>query len=249
MIEATAQAIRDHAAKEFPRESCGVVIIVNGKERYYPCANKAATPNEHFVIDPKDRARAEDLGELVAIVHSHPIVSAQPSEADLVMCEKTGLEWHIVHVSVPDGETAPKGQDIHSFRPSGYETPLVGRTFSHGILDCYTLVQDYYRRELGIELPWFERRDGWWDVPGYNLYLDNFRQCGFVPVPAESLREGDTILMQIRSKQNVPNHAAVYIGDGRILHHVMGRMSSRDVYDGYWQENTRMILRYKGTEQ
>ena len=48
--------------------------------------------------------------------------------------------------------------------------------------------------------------------------------------------------MQVASP--VPNHAAVYLGDGLILHHLQGRLSSRDVYGGYWQKITTHILRY-----
>lgn len=244
MIDSTRQAIREHAANQFPKESCGVVIIVNGKERYYACENIAATPAEHFVMSPQDYARAEDLGEVVGVVHSHPNAAPEPSEADRVMCEATGVEWHIVHVRIHDGEEAPRGADIVSFAPSGYEAPLVGRMFSHGVLDCYSLVRDYYKRELQIDLPDFERRDGWWNVEGNNLYLDNFAACGFVPATG-AIQVGDIILMQIRAL--VPNHAGVYIGNGQIIHHVMGRMSSRDLYDGYWQENTRLVVRYAGT--
>lgn len=240
MIATTLDAIHAHAIKEFPREACGVVIVVKGKERYYECNNIAQTPDEHFILDPKDYARASDLGEIIAIVHSHPNASAEPSDADRVMCEATGLEWHIVSVG------AEGIHDMKSFTPCGYEAPLIGRSFSHGVLDCYTLVQDYYRRELGIELPYFDRRDGWWNEPGVSLYLDNFKACGFEVVTDEP-QIGDAFLIQIRSAE--PNHAAIYIGNGQIIHHVMGRLSSRDLYDGYWQENTRMRVRYKGSKK
>lgn len=252
MIDTTQAAIRAHAVSAYPRECCGVVIVVNGKERYWPCKNIAETPAQHFAIDPSDYAQAEDLGEVVAIVHSHPDELPVPSEADKVMCEATGLPWHIVHVSVPgtmphhppadDTPTAPvpEATTITTFEPTGYQAPLVGRPFVHGILDCYTLVRDFYSREMLIDLPDFAREDEWWDK-GENLYMDNFEAAGCAPIKG-LIRVGDIILMTIRSP--VPNHAAVYIGDGLILHHVANRLSSRDVYDGYWQENTRMIVRH-----
>jgi len=52
------------------------------------------------------------------------------------------------------------------------------------------------------------------------------------------------IVMQVRAP--VPNHAGVYIGDGLMLHHLYNRLSSRDVYGGYWQECTRIVLRHPG---
>lgn len=237
MTPETEQAIRDHAAAEFPKESCGLVIVVGGKERYYPCQNIAETPQEHFIMSPRDRAEAEDLGDVVAIVHSHPNAPAVASQADMVQCEAWGLPWHIVHVS---GEP-PEATDILTYEPTGYVAPLVGRTFSHGVLDCYSLVRDWYKQELDTELPDFDRRDDWWNRGG-NLYVDNFQKAGFEVVRGP-IEFGDIIFMQIRSP--VPNHAAVYIGDGQIIHHVANRLSSRDLYDGYWQENTVMTVRMK----
>lgn len=244
MIDSTRQAIMQHAIAEFPRECCGLIIVVNGKERYYPCKNLAATPYEHFVMCPRDRAKAEDLGDVIAVVHSHPNTTAEPSEADRAQCETWKLPWYIFAVRVLESSGQVGLHDIAHLEPCGYEAPLVGRSFSHGILDCYTLVQDYYRRELGIDLPYFDRRDGWWDE-GEDLYMANFASCGFAPIPEGSQPQiGDIILMQLRAK--VPNHAGVYIGNGQMLHHVMRRLSSRDLYDGHWQEITRTIIRYKG---
>ena len=118
---------------------------------------------------------------------------------------------------------------------------LVGREWSHGVLDCYALVRDWYQLERGVDLPNFARFDDWWKR-GENLYIENFARAGFAPVDASDLQAGDCFLMQVAS--SVPNHAAVYLGDGLILHHLQGRLSSRDVYGGYWQKVTTHILRY-----
>jgi proteasome lid subunit RPN8/RPN11 len=241
------EAIRAHAQAEYPREACGLLVVFNGRERYHPCRNTATSPGDYFRMDPHDYSDAEEQGEVTAVVHSHPDVSAQPSEADLVACEASGLPWLIVaiHKGVPG--------EVHRFQPNGYVAPLVGRQFSHGLLDCYTLVRDWYSREAGIVLPDFERRDDWWNDGQSNLYMDHFREVGCDLVTAnireyrEPLRRGDVILMQIRSKNSVPNHAGVFLGDGRnlFLHHFYGRLSSRDVFGGMWAEATRAVVRHR----
>jgi len=218
------------ALAEMPREACGLLIVRKGREVYRPCRN-LATGDDQFTIAPDDYEAAEAEGEIVGVVHSHPFLPATPSQADMVSCEATGLEWHIV--SVPNGVW-------HSFRPTGYVAPLVGREFSHGVLDCYAVIRDWYKQERGIELPDFDRHDGWWHN-GHNLYLDNFRQAGFVP--CDDLHVGAGLLMQIGSP--VPNHAAVYLGDDMILHHVQGRLSSRDIFGGYWRKHCTHILEYR----
>lgn len=234
----TIDAFKAHAVEAYPSECCGLFAVIKGKERYLPCRNIAETAHEHFVLNPEDYAKAEELGEVIGVGHSHPNVNAQPSEADRVSCESSGLPWYIVSVG-KNIDDQVEAMEVRNIEPCGYEAPLVGRMFSHGVLDCYTLVQDWYKRERGIELPFFERRDDWW-LKGDNLYMENYKACGFEPIRGE-MQVGDIILMQIRA--DVPNHAAVYVGDGLILHHFHGRMSSRDVYDGYWQENTRVIIR------
>ncbi len=228
-------AVREHAAREAPRECCGLAVVVKGKLRYWPCRN-ISTHNSQFEIDPDDHARAEEAGEVVGVCHSHVFVPPSPSEADRVMCEHSGLPWLIVNHPVGGFE---------QLTPSGYQAPLVGRQYSHGVLDCYQLVVDYYQRELGIVLPYFRREDGWWNR-GENLYLDNFAQAGFVMVGDGTLagmKPHDGLLMQVASA--VPNHCAIYLGDNLVLHHVYGRLSSRDVLGGYWRKNTCAVLRHR----
>lgn len=244
MNNETIQDLKTHAIAEFPRESCGVVCVVKGRERYLSCHNKASTPQEHFVLDPSDFADAEDMGEIIAIVHSHPNVSSRASQADRVSCEASGLPWHIVSVSVPVDAAAPEAGEVNTITPEGYEAPLVGRQFFHGVLDCYSLVRDWYKREKGVELPNYARHDDWWNDGKSNFYMSLFGEAGFEPI-AGDMQRGDIILMQIRSGNDTPNHAGVYLGDGVMLHHLYGRLSSRDVYGGYYAEVTRLIIRLK----
>ena len=225
--------ILQHAQAEQPKECCGVVCVVKGRRRYFPCRNLAATPDEHFVMDPLDYAEAEDQGEVVAVIHSHPVSNPKPSEADLVACEKTGVPWHIIN---------PLTEEWGYCEPSGHQLPYVGRQFAFGVVDCYTLVRDWYAREYGIQLRDYDRRDKFWEH-GENLYMDNFANEGFSEIPVADVQPGDLILMNVCSL--VPNHAAIYLGDQLILHHVQQRLSSRDVYGGYYWKNTACALRHE----
>ncbi|MGV0958214.1 MAG: C40 family peptidase [Limnohabitans sp.] len=224
----------EHARAEYPREACGLLVIRKGREVYARCRN-IGVGTDQFVIHPEDYAAVDIQGEIVGVVHSHPGTSPEPSQADRVACEASGLPWHIVGI--------PR-EDWVRIEPTGFVAPLVGREWSHGVLDCYSLVRDWFRSERGVLLPNFARFDDWWKR-GENLYLDNFSQVGFEVINSADLRDlqpGDCFLMQVASP--VPNHAAVYLGDGLILHHLQGRLSSRDVYGGYWQKVTTHVLRY-----
>ena len=233
-LSATLQTeIMAYAQACDPQEMCGLIHVVKGRRRFYACANIATTPDEHFILDPVDYAAAEDLGEIVAVVHSHPTTPPQPSVADQLSCNSTGLPWIIVN---------PKTQQWGQCQPTVLELPYVGREFVFGVVDCYSLVRDWYKREWQLELDDFPRRDGFWDR-NENLYLDSYKSQGFRQVAFEELQLGDAILMQLGA--SLPNHAAIYLGDQQILHHVQGRLSSRDVYGGYYVKNTAMVLRHE----
>lgn len=222
----------EHGKKEYPRESCGLLIIEAGAQVYVPCRN-LAQGTDQFVLSPDDYAAAEERGEIVAVVHSHPDAPAEPSQADRVACEASGLPWHIV--SLPSGNWTET-------KPDGYVAPLVGRTWSHGVLDCYAIVRDWYKQERGIDLLDFERHDDWW-AHGGDLYAENFAKAGFREISLAEIGIGDVILMKLKSP--VTNHSAVYLGDGLILHHLHGRLSSRDLYSGLWQKITTHVLRHE----
>ena len=222
----------EHALREAPREACGLVVIVKGRERYWPCQN-LAIGTDQFVLNPGDYAEADAAGDIVGVVHSHPSTPADPSQADRVSCEASGLPWHVYGV---------QQQRWAYLEPVGYQAPLVGREWSHGVLDCYSLIRDWFSIEHGLALPDFDRRDEWW-LNGGNLYLENFRAAGFVEIDPADLRYGDGILMRVMSP--VPNHGAVYLGDNRIIHHVQNRLSCRDIYSEFWRQRTAHAVRYE----
>lgn len=226
-------AILAHAKQEFPRECCGVIVIFKGREKYIPCTNTSEEPLESFRIHEEDYAMAEDMfGEISKIVHSHPITNAHPSEPDLVSIEHSGIPWIIVN---------PVTEQFTETLPSGYKAPLIGRVFAFGVLDCFSLIRDYYKEELNIELKDGTRSDGFWER-GQDLYTERFEEWGFRKIPLADIKPNDILIMT--NGTSVPIHGAVYLGDGIMLHHVQGRLSSKEVFGGYWLHNLAYVLRY-----
>ena len=215
--------IINHAKKCGENECCGFVI---DNKIYMPCTNISPTPTETFEISPDDWIQAETIGEITAIVHSHPNGLPILSEADQIYQQQTAVDWWLVC-----------DNQIHKFRCI---KPLLGREFEHGKTDCLTIVRDAYML-AGIDLPDYERQDDWWHN-GQNLYLDLLPKNGFERVDAENLQEGDVILVCLGSE--TPNHAAVYIGNQYILHHCPDRLSKRDLYGGFWRNYTHSIWRH-----
>lgn len=242
MNKNTLDDIFTHAIEEYPRECCGLVIAIGRKEKYVRCRNDAEKADGHFVMNTEDQVAAALKGDILMIVHSHPDESEKPSEADRVQCEAHGLPWCIVAVhgdpATPDAPPVARGHAV--LTPSGFELPLRGREYKFGISDCYSIVQDFYSREMQIGLPDFDREDKFWER-GQNLITDHLSENGFTPI-SKPTQKGDLILMAIKS--DIVNHLGIWLDErDAMLHHPYGHLSEKTVYGGYWQENMRLYAR------
>ena len=233
--------IRRHAEEQYPREACGLLIddLGIGRRVYVPCRNNAARPDMHFIMNQTDQSEARKRGAVAAVVHSHPDAFPYPSEADIVHCNRSNLPWFIVGVQA--GVADPQ---LHGFLPVVVRQPYEGRQFVHGVQDCYQLIKDYYAQEFSITLTDYHREDGWWEAGSQSMYEENFEKEGFFSVSLDNIQVGDMIVMQVRAP--VPNHAAIYLGNEMILHHLYGRLSTKEIYSPFWQKQTVYIKRHRG---
>lgn len=90
---ATRQSIVAHARGGLPNEACGIIVgdgswLDGGRPtRWLPLANAHASPFR-YAIDPETllalTIELDDAGEAIwAIVHSHPVSPAEPSQTDI----------------------------------------------------------------------------------------------------------------------------------------------------------------------
>lgn len=130
---------------------------------------------------------------------------------------------------------------------------LIGLPFSHGATDCYSCFRRYYKDVLGITLNDYARPNDWWIEEGMDLYRQNFEKEGFSQVDVHSVKDirlHDGLLIAIPDSRNkgkvaVPNHIAVYTGNGKILHHRLGQLSAHEVYRDAMRNWTCMVIRHK----
>ena len=222
-----------HAKDQDPKESCGLLLNIKGKEKYFPCRNLSMTAFQCFIIDPEDYIKADNTGDIIGVVHSHPVTPPVPSQSDKVACEQSGLVWHIVN---------PKTESWGYLKPTGYKAPILGREWAWGVTDCYTLVRDWYKEKLDIDLIDWQR-------PTTLEYFNKepmFEKCaeetGFRELrPDEKLINGDLLFMSIFS--NNLNHVAIFI-DGDVLHHLADRLSCIEPYSEWLLKCTGKRLRY-----
>lgn len=86
-----------HALEQAPLEACGLLVVIDQQQHYWPCRNLCNDPDKHFVLDPRDYFHASLKGTIVGIVHSHP-QGQLASEPDQKACRQSKLPWFIYQV-------------------------------------------------------------------------------------------------------------------------------------------------------
>ncbi|UCR74484.1 tail assembly protein [Klebsiella phage KL3] len=226
-------AIFEHAKEVYPHECAGLITQKGRVQKYHAIDNVAADPENQCVPDEKQYGEImlENEGKVVAFVHSHTGDGATtiPSAHDVCMCNE--FEIPFVIVSLPEG-------DLRVIEPTS--TPLIGRPWSLGSYDCWGLIMSFHKLH-GVELNDFRKPYEWWKE-GEDLYAENWQAEGFEEVYGPP-RFGDMIIFQLQSP--VWNHAGIYVGNNEIIHHLQGRLSSVDLYSGWYEEKTVLVCRHK----
>lgn len=130
---------------------------------------------------------------------------------------------------------------------------LEGREFEHGKVDCYSMLQDVFKDFQDITLRNYARPDDWW-ITGEDLYVNNFKNENFYTLdedlPLNELRVFDVFLVALPDNRSQhgktpANHCAIYIGDGKVIHHRLGKRSQIKTYGGMLKTFTTHIIRHK----
>ena len=224
-----------HAVDCLPAEACGLLAIIEGKETYWPCKNLGDSSFEFFIIDPDDWAECEDTGEIIGVIHSHPIGSAEPSDTDKAACEHIGFPYYIYSF---------EQKNWSQINPSGWKAPsLIGRRFIWGKHDCWSIIHDWYKETKNIELMQWERPKKIKHFLANPEFEKALPLGGFVKQKNnENIEVGDVLLF--KSVTGNLDHVAVYIGDNMILNHCIKTLSCRELFDLRYQQALRGVYRY-----
>lgn len=244
MIKRIEDFIKEDSLARFPEESCGLII---DNTKTFRCNNShEGNKKEHFKIDNREYLAASKTGKITGIYHSHTSFKKEFSILDKTISEEFKLKLVLYHC--PD-------DSFLYYEPNGFNNPYVGKKFKWGKSDCFSLIKNYYRGELGIDLD-EEVKDR--DKDFFRNNLDIFNKYKYVDIAKrngltvygnkEKLLKNDIILF--RNKTSGTFHFAIYIDDNSILHlpdHGVSRISlltqekSEDIFSIIRKEKNERI--------
>jgi proteasome lid subunit RPN8/RPN11 len=206
------ELITQHTLSCYPEEMCGGLT----QDSFIPLTNISEDKTTSFAIGAAEIL--PHLGTFIAIVHSHCRNSRvpelfdtrTPSAADIKGQRKSKLPWLIVCC---EGETVTNPLEF----PRESSAEYIGRPFIWFVNDCYSLVQDYYKHELGIELPNHKADVDFCDLNKSGYLFENFIvDYKFEErYNVEKLVNGELLVLNHGGK--FQNHLGIY-HNGNVLH-------------------------------
>jgi proteasome lid subunit RPN8/RPN11 len=227
--EKVCEEIEQHANENRDEECCGYVVLSNDVLQTVKGRNIAENRKEHFVIDPYSYLKAFCTGKIVASYHSQKPLEF--SEKDVVNSE--GHKLPMILFSLDTNK-------INIYNPIGNYNKYVGKPYKLGSSDCFSIIRNYYKNELNIDIKDYPRDVNWVSKPG-NDYERYYQDEGFFQV--EDLAKNDIILLKFPQFDHC-SHAVIYMGNDIILHHLIGQYSSLCFYNESYKKMARYKLRH-----
>ena len=236
------EKVREHAQSEAPREACGLIAcdMKTGKVTVFPCENAAQDKLKKFHITTEEFLECRKAyGEIITVYHSHvnPELGGRVgfSHEDVEMCNECLIPFLLY--SMPE-------DSFEFLEPEGYKPKdIVGRPFIRGFWDCYTACRDYYKVKHGVNLRYyFPPEDDALD--DYDHFEDNFEKEGFSRIDFADAKKGDAMLFKIGKSKTI-NHAAIFLGGSRILHHGVGSKACVIDMDHRLMKYSYIVVRHR----
>jgi len=226
------EEITKHFEDEYPKEGCGIIGIVKGKKKWFPCENTAKN-NENFILSSTDYLNVKKKADIFAIVHNHPDSSNEPSQYDIDCCNAIGVPYYIF--SYP-------GMDLNIIEPKTRAYPLIGREYEFGVKDCFEAMRDYLAAKNILIPPRIPFEDNWWNRNLNYFSPEIIKEWGGEEVPLNNIQKNDVLTFRV--KHSVPDHCGVYLGNDIFFHHAENRLSCRENLYPFWAEYLVGAYRY-----
>lgn len=214
------EKIKKLAAEQPKEEICGLVV----NSEVFSCKNISISPSENFVLSPLDYLNASKKGKITAIYHSHIGLKEDASLIDRDSAAKHNLPIITYNLKTDNFDVFSQNLGISH----------VGKDFKLGKSDCFTLFVNYYKEELGIDIPGVDTQN----YSNNSIFFTKPDFFGFQAV--QDKRQHDILL----SRQNDRNHIFIYLGYNKVLHQPINAKSLIQDIDSEMEKHIIGIFRH-----
>lgn len=234
--------IRIHADSQYPEECCGLIVNISNRNYAFVCKNIATHKRFEYDVDPHDYLRVSRYGKIVGTYHSQCGDYTEFSVHDKINAEGHNLTSIMYH---------PETNKYLVYTPSGKRYDYFGRKFEMGKSDCFSLISDYYRNELDINLtPYFPKRDEEFFAKTLSVFsrkqiLDMAVENGFNICNSQTKLKMHDLLFMATDGHTFPSHLAVYIPHNKLLEQLSNNDSGLNSLDDSRRAEIKYIFRHK----
>jgi len=227
--------IINESLKNSNEEICGFIILKNNNFICVPCKNIAKNKKENFMISSIDYIKIKNYADkILYIYHTHINDNENLSEQDIACSENLCLPIIMYNLNK---------KIFKIYEPININKSYIGRYFEIGKYDCYTLIKDFLKNELNIDISALIHYNDFiqaQNVFNENLSLNFFEKKGFKIIEnKESLEKNDILILQ----NNLGKHFALYLGNNKILHQPMLSFSKIENYCNFYKRHTELVYR------
>jgi proteasome lid subunit RPN8/RPN11 len=228
------QEIKEKALSNNNQEICGLLIETNTGVAVFHSRNSALNKTKYFCINPIDYIKASEIGKIVGCYHTHINENIEFSNFDKQNAEKHKLTYILYSVT---------GDKFLEYNPQNKKSPYLDRIFEFGKNDCFSLVKDFYLKELNINLGEYFRNNVWFQN-NPNLIIQNFEKEGFSLIKdKENLQKYDLLCLGKNEKELF--HFMVLLEDEIILHHPRNKLSIMEKLTQSRKNHIKAVFRHK----
>jgi proteasome lid subunit RPN8/RPN11 len=136
--------IKEYSLNNTKEEVCGFIYINDSKQKFFPCKNVSFNRKEKFLINPEDYEKCLYKGEIACCFHSH-INNRGFSPEDIRESLKNNLPYLLYNI---------KQHKFYYFDAIKYKSyaQYIDIPYRNGPDDCFSIIQKYYKNELGIDI-------------------------------------------------------------------------------------------------
>lgn len=230
--------IKKKSLEDSPNETCGFIVEENNEFKCIPTTNIAKNKQINFEISGIDFLNIKSRYNIIAIYHSHTNDFEEFSEQDKICAEAMSCDLILYFIK----DDAFKVYEPFNKKNNTY----IGRYFQLGKYDCFSLIEDFYKKEKKIE---FKYDKTFYSQSLENMNIENemlkfYESNGLKQVSITEIKPHDILLMDTFSF-NKAKHFAIYLGDNKILHQPLFGFSKIDNYCNFYKRRTSYAFRSK----